>query len=575
VSDWKPRAEALARKYALENAVKHGGKATPGAVIGKVLAEDPALRAHAKEVPAVAAAVVADVNAMDAAAQKAAFDATAHERVDLARKKEDTGPLPALPDAAAGKVVLRFAPNPSGPLTLGHARGVIVSFAYGEKYDGTVILRFDDTDATVKRPMPEAYAWIPEDIAWLAGRAADRTFRASARIPLYYEWAAKLVDVGGAYVCECTGDDFRVLKERGEPCPHRGQDVATNAAKWKRMTDGGYKPGEAVLRVKTDIRHRDPALRDWVAFRLARDPHPLEGDTYPVWPLLDFQSAIDDHVEGVTHIIRGKDLRDSTEKQAFLYRHLGWTYPHTLYWGRASVHEFGKFSKSILSEGIKSGEYSGWDDPRLPTLRALRRRGFAAEAIRAFWLAFGLSEKDVAASMKTLESENRKVVEPTAHRFFFVDDPREIRVTGAPALAGEAPRHPDRPQDGMRRFSIAAAPDGARVLLAGTDHDEVAKPGRKVRLKDLANLRFVADGVAEHAGNDLAFLKEADRIVHWAPVDGVPVEVLMDDGSTKRGLAERGLADEKAGAIVQFERFGFVRLEAVSSAGVKAVFTHK
>ena len=127
----------------------------------------------------------------------------------------------------------------------------------------------------------------------------------------------------------------------------------------------------------------------------------------------------------------------------------------------------------------------------------------------------------------------------------------------------------------MRRFSIAAAPDGARVLLAGTDHDEVAKPGRKVRLKDLANLRFVADGVAEHAGNDLAFLKEADRIVHWAPVDGVPVEVLMDDGSTKRGLAERGLADEKAGAIVQFERFGFVRLEAVSSAGVKAVFTHK
>ncbi len=148
------------------------------------------------------------------------------------------------------------------------------------------------------------------------------------------------------------------------------------------------------------------------------------------WPLLDFQSAIEDHLQGVTHVIRGKDLMDSTRKQTFLYKHMGWTYPETLYWGRVSVHEFGKFSTSMMRRAIESGKFTGWDDPRLPCLAALRRRGYDPGAIRQFWVNMGLTEKDTAVSLANLDAEDGKAIEPGAPRFFFVPDARPVKVDG-------------------------------------------------------------------------------------------------------------------------------------------------
>ncbi|MHB8604623.1 MAG: glutamate--tRNA ligase [Thermoplasmatota archaeon] len=558
-----------ARRAALENALKHGA-ANPGAVTGRVMSEVAEGRSRAKEVGPIVARVVAEVNALSADARPAALAELGGAAAK--REKEATGPLKALPNAEKGKVVLRFAPNPSGPPHFGHGRGMVISWTYREMYDGKLLLRFDDTDTTVKPPWMPAYAMFPESFEWLCGKP-DRIVFASDRMEKYTDWALELIRRGGAYVCECEGDVFRALKEKGEACPHRELSREANEQKFKTMVDGGFRRGAAVLRVKTDIAHKDPAMRDWVAFRIAEEPHPrlaaLGKPQHAAWPLLDFQSAIDDHLEGVTHIVRGKDLRDSTGKQEFVYAHLGWTYPETLYWGRVSVHEFGKFSKSILTEAIAKGGYTGWDDPRLPTFPALRRRGFQPEAIRNFWLSFGITEKDIAASAVTLEAENRKVVEPRANRYFFVADPVELRIDGAPMpLAARAPLHPDHPERGYRQHAFV----GDLTVLVRRDE---AAPG-KLRLKDLANVDVHAGHHARYLGNDLAFLKEPGvRIVQWAPIDGVETSLMMPDATVVTGIAERQLLDEPVGAVVQLERVGFARVDAKTGDSVGLYFSHK
>jgi glutamyl-tRNA synthetase len=567
VSDFESTVRGLARKYALENAVKHGGQASAGGVIGKVMAEAGAeLRARAKDVPALANAVVAEVNALPPEQQKAelaAYEGTLVQRA----KREQEGPLKPLPNAEKGKVVLRLAPNPSGPPHFGHGRGMVITQEYRRMYDGVFILRFDDTDTTVKPPWPPAYEMFPETVEWLCQSKPDRVIHASDHMARYYEVARECFQRGGLYVCECEQETFRALKEKGEPCPHRARTVGENLDAWHKMVAGEFRRGQAVVRVKTDVQHKDPALRDWVAFRIAEEPHPRVGDRYHAWPLLDFQSAVDDHDEKVTHIIRGKDLRDSTAKQEFLYAHMGWTYPETMYWGRVSVHEFGKFSKSILNKAIEAGEYTGWDDPRLPTFPALRRRGFTPEGIRNFWLSFGISEKDVAASIVTLEAENKKVLEPLANRYFFVPDPRELSIAGVERLDASPAKHPEFPDRGARHIRLAAP---IRVHVAAED----LPTDGALRLKDLANVQVTA-GAGRYEGNEIAWARQHKApIVQWVPHDAVPARLVMPDASVRTGLAEPALAREPVGSIVQLERLGFARVDA-HEPELTLYFAHK
>jgi glutamyl-tRNA synthetase len=571
MTDFEHTVLTLSRKYALENALKHG-KANPGAVIGKVMAEGGDLvRPRAKEVPALAQAVIAEVNALSPEAMKEAFaefEGTLVQRAKIERE----GPLRPLPNATKGKVVLRLAPNPSGPPHFGHGRGMVITDEYRRMYDGKFILRFDDTDTTVKPPWMPAYEMFPETVKWLCRAPPDKVIFASDHMEQYVDWALELIRRGGGYVCECVGDAFRDRKEQGLPCPHRDQEKDTNEAKFRRMVDGGYRRGSAVLRVKTDIAHKDPAMRDWVAFRIAEEPHPrltkLGKPQYSAWPLLDFQSAIDDHMEGVTHIIRGKDLRDSTGKQEFLYQHLGWTYPETMYWGRVSVHEFGKFSKSLLNKAIEAGEFTGWDDPRLPTFPALRRRGFTPEGIRNFWLSFGITEKDIAASILTLEAENRKIVEPIAHRYFFVAQPKEVHIEGVGSLHAKPSLLPDKPDAGVRDITIA---DG-KILLSAQDANE-----GPLRLKDLGNITL--SGVrATYDGNDLAWARANKApIIHWVPAtNALRATLVTPDNERVEGAAEPALANEPVGAHVQLERVGFARVDEKRADGsIVLYFTHK
>lgn len=575
-----PDAVQIARKFALQNAVQHGGKADAKPLVGKILGERADLRRHAGDLAPLLEAIVAEINAMDPESQRAELASIDPKLLERKTVEQRVG-LKRLPNDDVPMLTLRFAPNPNGPATLGHSRGMVLHAEYQRIYRSLdkkikMILRYDDTDPATKRPVLEAYDSLLADFRWLGGEP-DLILYASDRIPQYYEHAEKLIGLGHAYVCECTQEVFKVRKDAGEPCPHRGQSPTVNLSKWRSMLEGGFAPGQAVLRIATDIKHPDPALRDWVAFRILEEPHPRVGDKYRVWPLLDFESAIEDHLQDVTHILRGKDLIDSERKQTYVYQYLGWKYPTTAHWGRVKIHEFGKVSKSLLAEGIKSGKFHGWDDVRLPTLAAMRRRGIRPEAIRNFWVALGLTEKDVAASMENVEAENRKLVEPEADRYFFVADPRPLELAELPpkGLEGHAPLHPDHADRGRR--TVTVTPKESRILLAAKDHHELRKD-EVLRLKDLGNVRFLGAGRAAYTGNDLSILKQGARIVQWvhaASGASVPVHVLMPDeeGTTISGVAEVACRKEM-GRVVQFERFGFVRLEREEKGTIVAPFTH-
>jgi len=326
--DLRERVEREAEKHALFNALEHGSDAEVGPIMGPLMGENPEFRQHGDQIAGVVAPVVSRVNEMDGDEQEARLEELApdlHEEL-LAEEEEDDQILPDLPNAAEyDEIRMRAAPNPNGPWHLGHARMPAVMGTYTEEiYDGHFIVRFDDTDPETKRPDLEAYDRILDDIDYL-GFTPDEVLKASDRVETYYEYARKLIDEGGAYTCSCSGEEFSELKNNAQACPHRDKDQETVHAEFDDMVAGTYQSGEMVLRVKTDIEHKNPALRDWVGFRMVDTPHPREeAAEYRCWPMLDFQSGVDDHLTGVTHIIRGIDLQDSAKRQRFVYDYFGW-----------------------------------------------------------------------------------------------------------------------------------------------------------------------------------------------------------------------------------------------------------
>lgn len=546
-------------KYVVANAAKYG-KANEKAVMGKVIAENPDLRSKAREVLEMVRQCIEEFESL-----------SDEEKEKLIQRYKDVGkkkkvheltlpPLEGVERKGKSKVVMRFAPNPNGPPTLGSARGIIVNGEYTKMYNGKFIVRFDDTDPRTKRPMLEAYEWYLEDIEWL-GYRPDEVIYASKRIPIYYDYARKLIEMGKAYTCFCSQKEFKTYRDRGVECPHRNIDPEKALEIWDEMLNGRYDEGDVVLRIKTDMQHKDPAIRDWVAFRIIKEAHPLTGEEFVVYPTLDFESAIEDHICGITHIIRGKDLIDSERRQKYIYRYFGWEYPVTKHWGRVKIFEFGKLSTSAIKKEIENGKYCNWDDPRLPTIRALRRRGFEPEAIRRFFISLGVGENDVSVSLKNLYAENRKIVDVKANRYFFVWDPVKIEIEGLPGeIEIELPLNPTK--NTKRRLK------GKKSVYVTKDDFERLK-GQIVRLKDFCNI--ILDHRARFAGFELEGVKKGRNIIHWLPENDVlPCKVLGE--KTWNGLVEKNVISEK-GKVVQFERFAFCRIESVGNE-IVSIYTH-
>ena len=555
--DWQPdqTTKDLIRHVAMQNVLEYEGKAAVGSVIGRIMGMRGDLRQHGKVVTGLVGREVEAANTMAAEhGLDAVRDVLEKEAPHLLEKREVKARREGLPDlknAEKGKVVLRFAPNPNGPLSFGHARGLVINSSYRETYEGEFILRFDDTDTKVKPPMLEAYNIIQEETEWLTGRKPDRVIFASDRIEEYYSHATTMLEEGFGYVCRCTADEFKEFRISKTNCPCRSQPISDNLVFWKRMLDGKFSPGEAVVRVKTDMQLKNPALRDWPALRLQDTklhphPRPEVGSNYVVWPLLDFQSAVEDHLQGVTHIIRGKDLMDSTRKQTLLYEHFGWTYPETMYWGRVKVHEWGGFSTSQMRSDIESGTYDGWDDPRLPTLAGLRKRGTQAEALRNFWMELGITQKDISVPLATLYSHNTKVIDDEAPRLAFVRHAADFALEGDHPDHLTIPVHPNHPDMGQRTWDLR----GGQVWLESDDLEKM-----DLRLKEFADVAL-HDRIAR-----VESMERSDQrpIVHWLPHKTSSEAVVMGTKNNTLFHIEGRLENHKygPGTIVQLERVGY------------------
>jgi glutamyl-tRNA synthetase len=570
------------RKAALLNAVSHNGKAQAGALVGKVLGERQDLRSKVKELSTVINAVVNEINSLTLVEQKAIVE----EKWPETQKKEKTEEkkLPPLPNADKyPEIVTRFSPNPDCVLHLGSARAIILSHEYARIYNGKFILRFEDTDPKIKKPSLEFYDSIRQDLKWL-GCKVDEEYIQSDRLPIYYEYTEQLVSDGNAYVCECPTEEFRKKILAKEPCPCRILPAAENLESWHRMLNGGYSEGQAVVRVKTDLENHNPAVRDWPALRVIdtkKYPHPRVGNKYIVWPLYNLAAGLDDHLMGMTHIIRGKEHYTNMVRQKYMYQYLGWTYPEAIHYGRLKIT--GAFlSKSKIIQGIKDGCYTGFDDPRLGTFAALRKRGITPEAIKKMIIDVGIKSNDVTLSWENLFSYNRKILDATSSRYFFVPQPVVLKVLDVPPRSFHAilPLHPEQPDRGFREYQINPQDQKTVMFWISKKDAEAMENGKIIRLMELFNVKI--DG---KEGNSVSatFVSESyedvrkikTQLIQWIPKgEEFPCQVVMPDASVTEGFAESACKKLKPDAIIQFERFGFTRINEVNQK-IIAYYAHK
>lgn len=569
----------LIRRLVLVNAVRHGGKAQVGPVLGKLLAERPDLRPSVKEIAPLIVELLKEVNAIPLEEQRRILE-TGWPELLVEEVRTEVKGLPPLPNASKYEVIhTRFCPNPDGALHIGGARAAILCDEYATMYKGRMTLRFDDTDPRTKSPIPEAYDWIRDDLRWLGVKWHSELYQ-SDRLGIYYAYARKLIEMGSAYVCTCNTETFRKLVIQGKPCPCRDLPPSTHLSRWEMMLGGGCREGEAVVRIKTDLNHPNPAVREWPALRIVdaeRYPHPRTGSRYRVWPLFAFCCAIDDHDVGISHVLRGKEHLTNSVRQTFLCSYFGWQLPEALHYGRLKLYGT-VLSKSKIRDGIRTGVYSGWDDPRLGTLMALRRRGISPQAIRRMMVELGPKPVDATLNWENLYSTNRKILDPTANRYFFVERPLQLTVGGIPRpYVSEQPLHPDDPSRGSRVHNVTPTDGSFKFLVAGGDR-RILESGRLVRLMGLFNIK-VEKSVEEGGifqSESYADAREASaHLIHWIPAGtGVRVRVTMPDNSEAAGMGEDSCRSLDPGIVVQFERFGFVRVDAIDGELV-AYYAHK
>lgn len=561
-------------KYALKNALDFNGKANAKVVLGLTLKDKPELK---KDVPKLLKEIenmVAEIAQLPLPEIKKQLKKIAPELLKKEKEEKIIGPLKPLPNAIKGKVVVRIAPSPSGPLHIGHAYGASLNYEYAKMYKGKFILRIEDTNP--ENIYPQAYELIERDARWLSDNRLSQVVIQSSRLGIYYDYAEQLIQKGKAYVCTCDADKWRELKNTEKPCPCRDLKLKEQLLRYAKMFNG-YAEGEAALRLKTDIKHKNPAMRDFALMRVNEHIHPKTKKEQRVWPLMIFSVAIDDHELGVTHVLNGKDHADNAKKEATIMEYLGWKPPQYLHWGRINFEGF-KLSTSETRLAIEQKKYSGWDDIRLPFLPALRKRGYQAEAIRKFAIEIGLSLNDKTVSKeefwKMINAFNKDIIEPNANRYFFVDNPVEVSISGAPKKEVELELHPNFPQKGKRKISVKG-----EVHIAESDFKKLGT-GKIHRLMDYCNIK-ISNGKWKFVSEDYEDYKNAAEnekgfIIHWLPVTKLPaVEVVLEDNSIVSGWGEKDMLNLKEGDLVQLERRYYARLDKKEKDKLRFYYLHQ
>jgi len=558
----------IIRNHALKNALDHKGSANPKAIMGKIMGTHAEWREKRQELAVKIDSIVKEVNALSVDDQRAALVADAPEMLEK-KKKEDRDIFAFFGIKEGETVVTSFPPGPEKYPHIGHAKAAMMNYLMAKQHGGEFKLRFEDTNPKLVQDI--FYDIIQENLKWLGVEWSELIY-ASDHMERYYSLCEKAINDGNAYVCSCDGEGVHHSRETGEPCSCRGRGPDENLELWKNMPN--LPVGHAIVRLKIDLEHKNTTMRDPTIFRILDEPHARQGKKYRVWPNYDWQNSIMDSDTGVTHRIRSKEFELRNELQRYVQKICGLR--------ETSTYEIGRFnfvgvvsSGRVIREGIEKGEFVGWDDPSLTTIVALRRRGFQPKALMDFLVSTGLSKAEATLTWDDVVLHNKRLLDAEADRFFFVRDPVELWVKGATEEKVEMDLHPEH-RKGGREFNVHD-----NFWITKQDMDCLSD-GKLYRLMDCLNFRKQTDGF-EFTSREVSEYKEhGEKIMHWLPRSDnlVDVEIMMPDKTVVCGLAEVGVGNVREGQVIQFERFGFCRLDAVTTnneGGLKLVFwyTHK
>ena len=499
------------------------------------------------------------------------------------------------------RVHTRFPPEPNGYLHIGHAKAICLNFNIAKEYGGKCNLRFDDTNPVAEEE--EYVNAIQDDVAWLGYDWEDRLCFASDYFEEMHGLAIQLVEQGDAFVCDLTSDEIRATKgtltEPGKDSPYRKRSVAENLDLFARMTAGEFSNGERTLRAKIDMAHPNLNMRDPVIYRIIHASHHRTGDKWCVYPTYDWAHGLEDSIEGVTHSLCSIEFEDHRPLYDWCLEKLGVYHPQQIEFARLNL-DYTVMSKRKLKQLVDEEHVSGWDDPRMPTISGMRRRGYTAVAIRNFMAEVGVAKRDNVMELAKLEYHLRQDLNQHTERRMAVLQPLKVVITNYPAEATETLAAVNNPEDaaaGMREISF-----GRELYIEQNDfmEDPPKKffrlaPGREVRLR-YAYFLTCEEVLKDDQGNPVELHctydpetkggnapdgRKVKATLHWVHAqDAVQARVHLYDrlfsvpnpDSADNFLEamnplslevltdcmlERSLADVPVGTTVQFERLGY------------------
>jgi glutaminyl-tRNA synthetase len=515
-------------------------------------------------------------------------------------------------DLASGRhaaIRTRFPPEPNGYLHIGHAKAICLDFGLAEEFGGLCNLRLDDTNPA--KEDPEYVRAIQEDVRWL-GFDWHQLRHASDYFDVFNLAAEKLIRQGDAFVCDLTAEQVReyrgTLTEPGRNSPYRDRGVEENLDLFRRMRAGEFADGSRTLRARIDMASGNMNMRDPALYRIKQVAHQNTGDAWPIYPMYDFAHSLSDAIEGITHSLCTLEFEDHRPLYDWLIENLPVpSRPRQIEFARlALTHTV--LSKRVLLRLVNEGHVRGWDDPRMPTLSGLRRRGFPAEGIRDFASLIGVAKSDTVVEVGLLEYAGRNVLNRTAPRRFGVVDPLKVVIENYPDGQVEQMSVPENPEDaeaGMR-----SVPFSRELWIERDDFMEEPapkffrlSPGREVRLRGayfvtctsvvkdadgkVAELRCTYDPATR--GGDSPDGRRPKATLHWLSVGhALPAEVrlydhlfsspepgtmhdMLDDLNpasevvVEGAFVEGSLADAEVGQTYQFERLGYFALDPDST----------
>ena len=560
-------------QLAIENAITYNGKANPKALIGKIMPKYPQMKQDMKTYMQHINEIVEEVNALDIKRQKELLqelNPNFHQEKEQKSKEqsERKNQLPQIPQELAGQpLITRFPPAPSGNLHLGHLFGIVYNYEYAKQTNGKFILRIEDTNP--ENSSLENYEALIRDVKWITDDNISQIYYQSDRVELYYTYLKQLIDTNHAYICTCNPDDFKQLIDNSKACPCRELGVKTQQQRYEKLMSTTkelqFKEGEIVVRFKSDITHKNPAMRDFSIARIKEGEHPRVGNKYRVWPMYNLCVSIDDSLMGINYIVRGKDLEIGGERQDLIKDALGLRKSPYFHYGKMKFEDI-ELSKSKLTQKIEDGEFEGWDDPRMPTLIAFKKRGYTSQGFRKCLVSMGMSKRDSKITkkeyMKSLDFFNKEVIDPTSKRVSCVFEPIMCTITNIEDIDDtiiSMASHPSEKTFNPREFKIHS-----HILIEKKDVVKL-QIGDIFRLMHFANVKVTS--IQEDNIEVIYLSKEYSKELHLnGNIQFVfanqreNITMITSENETLIGQCET-LNTILVDDVIQFERFGFARYD--------------